>query len=319
MKKIAVLTSGGDAPGMNAALRAVVRSAIYRGLQVLGVKKGYNGLIEGNMVEMDVSSVADIIHRGGTILGTARSDEFKTEEGIEKALDKLRVLEIDGLVVLGGDGTMRGALELSKRGIPVACIPCTIDNDLGYTDYAVGFMTATETVADAISRLRDTSSSHGRANVVEVMGRRCGDIALYSGLAGGAETIVVPEVAFDLDALLRKVLRGKNRGKRHHIIVLAEGAGNPYEISEAIQKTAEMETRVTILGHVQRGGTPTVFDRIMASQMGSMAVDLLYNGEKDRAIAINCNKIVSVPIEDALKTQKLFQHELLETAGMLAI
>ena len=232
MKTIGILTSGGDAPGMNAAIRSVVRTAIYNGLKVFGIKEGYNGLINGKLEEMNLSSVADIIHRGGTMLRSARSEEFMTEKGFNKALNILRIFNIDSLVILGGDGTFRGAKKLNDSGVPVVCIPCTIDNDMGYTDYTIGFFTAVETVVDAMSKLRDTSTSHGRANVVEVMGRSCGDIALYAGLAGGAESIIVPEVDFNIDEVCKRVIQGRNRGKLHHIIVLAEGVGNAYEVAK---------------------------------------------------------------------------------------
>ncbi|MGO1713422.1 MAG: ATP-dependent 6-phosphofructokinase, partial [Senegalia sp. (in: firmicutes)] len=223
MKTIGVLTSGGDAPGMNAAIRAVVRTAIYNGVRVLGIKQGYNGLINGDIREMELSSVADIIHRGGTKLRTARSEEFKTEEGRKKALNILEVFGIDGLVVIGGDGSFKGAQKLNEMGLPTIGIPGTIDNDLGYTDYTIGFDTAVNTVLDAVSKLRDTSTSHGRANIIEVMGRHCGDIALYSGLAGGAESVIIPEVGYEVDSVCKKLLQGKNRGKLHSIIMIAEG------------------------------------------------------------------------------------------------
>ncbi len=251
MKRIAILTSGGDAPGMNAAIRAVVRTAIYNNIEIYGVKMGYNGLINGDIFKMELSSVADIIHRGGTILGTARSDEFMTDEGKQKALESLRKNGIEGVVVIGGDGSMRGALSLHKLGVKTISIPATIDNDLGYTDYTIGFMTALETVADAISKLRDTSSAHGRANIVEVMGRNCGDIALYSGLAGGAETIFVPEELVNIDELVSKAISGIKRGKRHHIIVVAEGSTDTYRLRDVFEERTGIETRVTVLGHVQ--------------------------------------------------------------------
>lgn len=225
MKRIAILTSGGDAPGMNPAIRAVVRTCIFNDIEVFGIKFGYDGLIKGDVFQMNVSSVADIIQKGGTMLGSARSKEFMTEEGRSKALDVLKKYNIEGLVVLGGDGTFRGANELSKLGVKTIGIPCTIDNDMGYTDYTIGFLTAVNTVSDAITKLRDTSSSHGRANIVEVMGRKCGDIALYSGIAGGAESIIVPEIEFSLDEVCQKIINGRKRGKLHHIIVLAEGVG----------------------------------------------------------------------------------------------
>lgn len=319
MRTIGVLTSGGDAPGMNAAIRSVVRTSIYNGLKILGIKEGYNGLINGKIEEMNLSSVADIIHRGGTMLRSARSDEFMTEEGFNKALNVIRVFGIDGLIVLGGDGTFRGAKTLYDAGIPVVCIPCTIDNDMGYTDYTIGFFTAVETVIDAISKLRDTSTSHGRANVVEVMGRKCGDIALHAGLAGGAESIIVPEMKLDLDEVCRRVIQGRNRGKLHHIIVLAEGVGNAYEVSQIIKERTNTDTRVTILGHIQRGGNPTAYDRILASKMGNRAIELLSSNEYGKALGIKCNEIVSVAIEKALNTEKKFDKSMYETAKILSI
>lgn len=288
MKKIGILTSGGDAPGMNSAIRAVVRASIYNDIEVVGITEGYKGLIDGQIIDMNLSSVADIIHRGGTMLRSSRSDEFKTEEGFNRALNVLKVFNIDGLVVLGGDGSLRGAEKLSKAGIPSIGIPCTIDNDLGYTDYSIGFYTAVETVVDAISKLRDTSTSHGRANIVEVMGRECGDIALYSGLAGGAESIIIPEVDFNIDEVAEKLMRGRNRGKLHHIILLAEGVGDAYSIREELTSLTGVDTRVTILGHIQRGGTPSAFDRILGSEMGRLAVELLLDGKKGRALGIKC-------------------------------
>lgn len=317
--RIAVLTSGGDAPGMNACIRAVVRTSIYMGMEVYGVKMGYNGLINGDIYKMELSSVADIIHRGGTILGTARSDEFMTELGLKKAVDKLNENNIEGLVVIGGDGTLTGAKSLSDAGVNVIGIPATIDNDLGFTDYTIGFMTATETAVDAISKLRDTSSSHGRANIVEVMGRNCGDIALTAGLAGGAETIIIPEIKYDIDAMVKKALNGIKRGKRHHIIVVAEGAADSYELSKELEEKTGIETKVTVLGHVQRGGVPTVFDRLMASRMGNQAVKLLKNGRTGIALGLKCNEIIKLNMEDALKIPKRIDKEIFEIADILSI
>lgn len=317
--RIAVLTSGGDAPGMNACIRAVVRTSIYMGMEVYGVKMGYNGLINGDIYKMELSSVADIIHRGGTILGTARSDEFMTELGLKKAVDKLNENNIEGLVVIGGDGTLTGAKSLSDAGVNVIGIPATIDNDLGFTDYTIGFMTATETAVDAISKLRDTSSSHGRANIVEVMGRHCGDIALTAGLAGGAETIIIPEIKYDIDAMVKKALNGIKRGKRHHIIVVAEGAADSYELSKKLEEKTGIETKVTVLGHVQRGGVPTVFDRLMASRMGNQAVKLLKNGRTGIALGLKCNEIIKLNMEDALKIPKRIDKEIFEIADILSI
>ncbi|WP_025640264.1 6-phosphofructokinase [Schnuerera ultunensis] len=319
MKIIGVLTSGGDAPGMNAAIRSVVRTSIYNQTRVLGIKQGYNGLLNGEIEEMNLSSVADIIHRGGTMLRSARCDEFKTEEGLKKAINVIKIFGIDGLIVLGGDGTFKGANNLSDAGIPTICIPCTIDNDMGYTDYTIGFFTAVETVVDAISKIRDTSTSHGRANIVEVMGRECGDIALYSGLAGGAESIIVPEVEFDIDEVCRKIIQGRNRGKLHHIIALAEGIGNAYEVAKEIEEKTGAETRVTILGHIQRGGTPTAFDRIMASKMGNKAVELLLSNESGKALGIKCNELISMDLDKALNTKKEFDKNMYDIAKILSI
>lgn len=319
MKTIGVLTSGGDAPGMNAAIRAVVRTGIYNNFRIMGIRQGYSGLINGEIDDMNLSSVADIIHRGGTMLRSARSDEFKTEEGFKKALNVLDVFGIDGLVVLGGDGTLKGAKELSNAGIPTIGIPCTIDNDCGYSDFTIGFYTAVETVVDAISKIRDTSTSHGRANVIEVMGRNCGDIALYAGLAGGAESIIIPEVALDIDEVAKRALQGKNRGKLHHIIVLAEGVGNAYDISKLIVDKTGIDTRVTILGYIQRGGTPTSFDRIIASKMGNKAIELLKEGKSGRALGIKCNNIIDLEINEALSIEKSFDLEMYNTAKTLSI
>lgn len=319
MKAIGILTSGGDAPGMNAAIRAVVRSGIYHGVRMMGIKEGYHGLINGDIEEMNLSSVADIIHRGGTMLRSSRSDEFQTEEGFKKALSILDIFGIDGLIVLGGDGTLKGARELTKAGIPTIGIPCTIDNDLGYSDFSIGFLTAVETVVDAISKLRDTSTSHGRANIIEVMGRRCGDIALYAGMAGGGESIIVPEVEFNIDEVFKKLISGRNRGKLHHIIVLAEGVGNAYDVAKEIDAKTGIDTRVTILGHIQRGGTPTTIDRIMASQMGRVAVELLLEGKSGKALGIKCNEIINLDISEALLVKKEFNKNMYETAQILSI
>lgn len=319
MKTIGVLTSGGDAPGMNAAIRAVIRTGIFHNVKMMGIKQGYHGLINGNIEEMNLSSVADIIHRGGTMLRSSRSDEFQTEEGFKKALNVLKIFGIEGLIVLGGDGTLKGARALSQAGIPTIGIPCTIDNDLGYTDFSIGFLTAVETVVDAISKLRDTSTSHGRANIIEVMGRHCGDIALYAGMAGGGESIIVPEVDFKLEEVCKKLISGRNRGKLHHIIVLAEGVGNAYDVAEQIDLATGIDTRVTILGHIQRGGTPTTIDRILGSQMGRVAVELLLEGKTDKALGIKCNEIINLDISEALKIKKTFNHNMYETAQILSI
>lgn len=319
MKTIAILTSGGDAPGMNAVIRSVVRTAIYNDLKVLAIKEGYNGLIKGDIETMTLSSVADIIHRGGTILRTARSDEFMTEEGINQALEVIKKFKIDAIVALGGDGTLRGARELARRGIKIIGVPCTIDNDLGYTDYTIGFLTAVETAVSAISKLRDTSESHGRAIVLQVMGRNCGDIALYSGIAGGAESIVIPEVKLDTDAIIKKIQNGKKRGKKHHIIVAAEGALDAYELARIIEEKGAIETRVTVLGYVQRGGVPTVQDRILASDFGYEAVNLLLSGKSGLALGYRSGKIIEVDIDEALETKKAFDKDQLKMVDILSI
>lgn len=319
MKTIAILTSGGDAPGMNAVIRSVVRTAIYNDLKVLAIKEGYNGLIKGDIETMTLSSVADIIHRGGTILRTARSDEFMTEEGINQALEVIKKFKIDAIVVLGGDGTLRGARELARRGIKIIGVPCTIDNDLGYTDYTIGFLTAVETAVSAISKLRDTSESHGRAIVLQVMGRNCGDIALYSGIAGGAESIVIPEVKLDTDAIIKKIQNGRKRGKKHHIIVAAEGALDAYELARIIEENGAIETRVTVLGYVQRGGVPTVQDRILASDFGYEAVNLLLSGKSGLALGYRSGKIIEVDIDEALETKKAFDKDQLKMVDILSI
>lgn len=319
MKTIAILTSGGDAPGMNSVIRSVVRTAIYNDLKVLAIKEGYNGLIKGDIETMTLSSVADIIHRGGTILRTARSDEFMTEEGINQALEVIKKFKIDAIVALGGDGTLRGARELARRGIKIIGVPCTIDNDLGYTDYTIGFLTAVETAVSAISKLRDTSESHGRAIVLQVMGRNCGDIALYSGIAGGAESIVIPEVKLDTDAIIKKIQNGRKRGKKHHIIVAAEGALDAYELARIIEEKGAIETRVTVLGYVQRGGVPTVQDRILASDFGYEAVNLLLSGKSGLALGYRSGKIIEVDIDEALETKKAFDKDQLKMVDILSI
>lgn len=319
MKKIAVMTSGGDAPGMNAAIRAVARTAIYNNLKIFGIKRGYQGLIEGEIEEMNLSYVGDIIHRGGTILRTARSQEFMTEKGFKKALDILKIFGIEGVVVIGGDGSFKGAQKLSKHGIDTIGIPGTIDNDFAYTDYTIGFDTAVNTVVNAIGNLRDTSSSHGRANIVEVMGRHCGDIALFAGLAGGAESVIIPEMDFDVDDVCKKLIQGRNRGKLHSIIILAEGVGKPYELSKAIAEKTDIETRITVIGHLQRGGAPTAFDRILASKLGAKSVELLIKGERGRVVGMKDNKIIDLDINEALSQKKMIDKELYELTRILSI
>ena len=319
MKTIGVLTSGGDAPGMNAAIRAVVRSGIYNDIKVIGVEGGYNGLINANIRQMNLSSVGDIIHRGGTILKTARCEEFKTEEGRKKALDVLNIFGIEGLVVIGGDGSFQGAQKLSHEGIKTIGLPGTIDNDLAYTDYTIGFDTAVNTVLSSVSNIRDTSTSHGRANIIEVMGRHCGDIALYAGLAGGAESIIVPEEEFSVEDVCRKLINGRNRGKMHSIIMLAEGIGNGFNLAKEVEEKTGIETKVTVLGHIQRGGTPTAFDRVLASRMGAKAVELLIEDKSGRAVGIRNNEIMDLDIDEALSHKKVFERDIYKLTKILSI
>jgi len=319
MKRIGVLTSGGDAPGMNAAIRAVVRTAIYNNMEVTGIIRGYKGLIDGEIQPMNISSVSDIMQRGGTIIHTARSDEFMTPEGQEKAVMTLRESKIEGLIVIGGDGSFRGAQALSHRGINTIGIPGTIDNDIPCTDSTIGFDTAINTALEAIGKIRDTSSSHERANIIEVMGRNSGEIALYSGLAGGAETIIVPEFGFNIDEICIKLLKGKKRGKRHSIIIFAEGAGDAISVGKQIQEKTGMETKATILGYLQRGGSPTAFDRILASRMGAMAVQLLLQGKSSRVICFQRNDYVDMDINEALSLKRDLDKEVYKVAEILSI
>lgn len=319
MRTIGVLTSGGDAPGMNAAIRAIVRTCIYNGIRVMGIRFGYEGLMNGDIYEMNVSSVADIIQRGGTILGSARCEEFKTSIGVEKGRKILSEFGIEGLIVLGGDGSFKGAHSLHKLGVKTIGIPCTIDNDMGYTDYTIGFYTAVETIADAMGKIRDTSSSHGRANIIEVMGRNCGDLALYAGIAGGAESIIIPEIPLEIEKVTNRIMAGRKRGKLHHLIVLAEGVGQPYELKKIIQESTGVETKVTILGHVQRGGTPSAQDRLLASEMGNLAVNNLLEGKSGLAFSLKNNKVITVPIPEAVKTERKINRKLYYMVSELSI
>ena len=310
MKRIGVMTSGGDSPGMNACIRAVVRGAIFNGMEVYGIKRGYEGLIDGEMEKMNISSVADIIQRGGTILRTARSERFLTQEGFSRALNILQSFGIEGLAIIGGDGSLRGGLELSQAGITVMGLPGTIDNDLSYTDFTIGFDTAVNTALMAIGNTRDTSSSHGRTTIIEVMGRHCGDIALYAGLAGGAETILVPEQPLGIPAICKKLLIGKNRGKLHSIIIKAEGVAiSSGELSRELEEKTGLETRVVILGYIQRGGSPTAKDRLLASRTGYYAVELMRDDSTSKAIGIRGEEIIAVDLEDALKMEKVSKAE----------
>ncbi len=317
--KIGVLTSGGDAPGMNAAIRAVVRCGIDAGFEVYGIKRGYEGLLDGEIEQMNLSSVGDILHRGGTILKTARSERFSTEEGVKRAKIILDTFGIEALIVIGGDGSMRGALELSKLGVNVMCLPGTIDNDLAYTDYTIGFDTAVNTVLDAISKVRDTSSAHERNTIIEVMGRHCGDIALYAGVGGGAEAVLIPEVEADVNRVCRKILQGAGRGKLNSIIINAEGSGvSSDELAKEIADVTGRETRIVVLSYLQRGGVPTLDDRLLASQSGAKAIELIQNGIKNRAIGTVNGKIQAFEIEGALSEKPEFDHELYELIDVLS-
>lgn len=319
LNRIGVLTSGGDAPGMNAAIRAVVRKSIYHGLDVVGIKRGFLGLLQKEFVELSLGSVADIVHRGGTMLRTARSEEFKTEDGQRECISNLQDEGIDGLVVIGGDGSFHGALALAQYGMKVIGVPATIDNDLGCTDLSIGFDTAVNNVVDAINKIRDTATSHERVFIIEVMGHHAGHIALYAGLSGGAETILVPEIPIDIDDVILKLERGMDRGKLHSIIVVAEGAASGITVGEKIRKRTGLETRITILGHLQRGGTPTAVDRVLASRIGAKAVDLLREGESKKMIGIVAGELVAAELEEALSQKKELNREIWELAAVLAI
>lgn len=319
MKRIAIITSGGDAPGMNAVIRAVVRTAIYEGAEIYGVEGGYEGLIEGKLKRLYASSVADIIQRGGTILGTSRSERFITEEGFNKALQVLEIFGINKVIVAGGDGSLRGALKLSKAGIDVVGIPLSIDNDLGYTDYTIGFFTAVETVTEAISKIRDTTEAHGRANIVEVMGRNCGDIALYSGLAGGAESIIVPEIKENIDEIIKKAIVTTNRGKKYHIIIMAEGAGDSREFAKEFERLTGIETKVTVLGYIQRGGRPNIVDRMLASTIGNKAVTEVLREGASFAIGFTGGEIRVFDLEEALSIKKEFNNDINRVVKTISI
>lgn len=319
MKRIGVLTSGGDAPGMNAAIRAVVRTAISLGMEVKGIRRGYNGLIEGDVIDMDARMVSDIINRGGTMLYTARSPLFKTEEGVLKAVENCKKLGIEGIAVIGGDGSFRGARDLSLHGIPCVGIPGTIDNDIACTDYSIGFDTAMNTVVELVDKIRDTAESHDRCSVVEVMGRRAGHIALRTGIAVGATSILVPEKEVNLDKVIKKINDTKKLGKKHFIVMVAEGVGGVYEMAKTLQEGTGIETRATILGHVQRGGNPTLRDRLIATQFGFEAVQLLYQGIGNRVVAYRDSKVVNYDIYEALNMKKSIDEHMNEIANVTSI
>ncbi|GHU97899.1 ATP-dependent 6-phosphofructokinase [Clostridia bacterium] len=319
LNKIGVLTSGGDAPGMNAAIRAIVRYGCYLGMEVVGIERGYHGLLNKAFRPMGMRSVSDIVHRGGTVLKTARCEDFKTAAGQETGVRNVREAGIQGLIVIGGDGSFAGARCLSERGIPTIGIPGTIDNDLAYTDYTLGFDTAVNTVLDAINKLRDTMTSHDRISIVEVMGRHCGDIALYAGLGGGAEVIIAPECKPDIETICGRLRNGRESGKVSGIVVLAEGAGRAEDYAREIAARTGYTIRPTVLGHIQRGGAPTNADRRLGSMWGAHAVKLLDKGIGNRIIGIKANKIFDVDIAEGLKATREIDMDIYNTAAILAL
>lgn len=320
MQRIALLTSGGDSPGMNACIRAVVRKAIYHGMEVIGIHRGFNGFIDGDMGPMNLSSVADIIHRGGTILHTARSEQFQTPIGRAKAYENVKRFGVQGLVVIGGDGSFRGASAFNREfGLPFIGVPGTIDNDIPGTEQTIGFDTAVNTVLEAIDKIRDTATSHERTFIIEVMGRKNGSIALFSGLAGGAESILIPEQPFDYEEICQRLLRGFRRGKVHSIIVVAEGAASGMEVGQRIKERTGFDTKVTILGHLQRGGSPSATDRLLASRLGAKSVELLMAGETRQMVGVKAGKVVGVDIDQALNETRDVDLALYDLAGVLSI
>ena len=316
VKRIGVLTSGGDAPGMNAAVRAVVRAATFRGIECVGIRRGYNGLINGDFIRLNADSVSHIINRGGTMLYTARSEEFRTPEGRQKAAATCKLLGLDGIVGIGGDGTFRGLVELSKLGVSVSGIPATIDNDIVCTDYTIGYDTAANTAVEAIDRLRDTMQSHERCSVVEVMGHNAGHLALYVGLATGATAVLVPEKGVDFERdVIDRIRQARLAGNTHFMIIVAEGAGSAIEIGKGIHEVLGLDPRVTILGHIQRGGTPSARDRVMATRMGYHAVQALAEGKTNRVICSQAGMMVDIDILEGLSMKKGLneqQYEVLE-------
>ena len=322
IRRIGVLTSGGDSPGMNAAVRAVVRTALSYGIQCIGIRRGWQGLINSDFVQLDAASVGHIISRGGTMLYTARSKEFMTEEGRQKAVSTCKMLGLDGIVAIGGDGTFRGALKLSRLGIPVVGIPATIDNDIGCTNYTIGFDTACNTAIDCIDKLRDTMQSHERCSVVEVMGRNAGFLALYVGIAVGATAVLVPEREMDFQKdVVERIRSARLAGSTHFMIVVAEGAGSAVDIGKRIHEAIGIEPRVTVLGHIQRGGTPNARDRETATRMGYFAVKALVGGRGNCIIGTREGEMVEIPIEEALEMKRHLQmdrYEVLETVSITA-
>lgn len=318
LKKIGVLTSGGDAPGMNAAVRAVVRRSISLGMEVVGVNRGYAGLIKGEFVSLSPSSVGDIIQRGGTVLGSARCLEFKEHDWRVKAVETARAAGLEGLAVIGGDGSFRGALRLTELGFPAVGIPGTIDNDIYGTDITLGFDTAVNTVLDAMSKVRDTASSHGRTFVIEVMGRDSGWIAVQAGLAGGAESVLIPEREFNMDEVIARLKRGYERGKRHSLILVAEGVGSAIDVGKEIKEKTGFDTKVTVLGHIQRGGAPSAVDAVLAARLGARAAELLHEGRGGLFVGLVNNEVVTPPLSNVLDKKKGIPEELIDLIDYLS-
>lgn len=318
MKAIAVMTSGGDSPGMNAAARAVVRTALFEGVEVWGIYNGYKGMLDDDMEKLTSRSVSDLIQRGGTFLGTARCPEFKTEEGRKKGLENLRKHGIEGLVIIGGDGSLTGGALLSKLGMPIVGLPGTIDNDVWGSDYTIGADTAANTIVDAINKLRDTASAHRRIILIEVMGRKSGWLAMMSAIAGGAEFVLVPEVKYNIDEMCKELKAAYDRGKRYSIVVVAEGAGSAVDIGKVVAEKTGIDTRVSVLGHIQRGGSPTVEDRMKASMLGEKAALALISGVSNVVFGFDAGKVVSINLFDAVNNQKTLDPELVRLARVLA-
>ncbi len=306
MKKIALLTSGGDAPGMNACIRAVVRAGIANGYEVIGVLCGYQGLIDQNYVKLGLRDVGNIIQTGGTMLRTSRCEEFMQEKGFKKAVENCKKANFEAIIIIGGNGSLTGAVELAKAGVNVIGIPGTIDNDLGYTDFTLGFDTAVNTVTNLLNNVRDTSASHDRVCVVEVMGRKCGDIALFSGMSAGAEVVLIPEVKVPMEDVYSKLTNSAKTGKRSSIVVVAEGVTTAGEVAKMIQTNTGLESKAVVLGHLQRGGSPSMADRVFASRLGVSAVESIKNGIFNIAIGTKDNKIINLGIEDAIKVKNVF-------------
>ncbi len=317
-KTIGILTSGGDAPGMNAAIRAVTRAALKKGYKVLGIKRGYHGLLRGEIEVLNSRSVSETLQKGGTFLQTARSKEFATPNGIKKAIDVAKIFGIDTLVVIGGDGSFKGARELANAGLPTIGIPGTIDNDIASTDYTLGFDTALNTAMDAIDKIRDTSSSHERCSVIEVMGRDAGYVAVNLGIANGAEAVIIPERDYDINDIKKMIIEGSNKGKKHYIIIVSEGVGGSQKLCKEIEESTGIESRVSILGYIQRGGSPTLIDRVKASMMGSYAVELIEKGIVNRIIGERDGKLVDYEINEAIDMKKSIDEKLIELVDILS-